>query len=165
MSVSRSPLRGLVSLLSGVVFGVGLAVADMTNPNKVLNFLDVTGQWDASLLLVLGGAVGLSTLAFVWVLRLPAPVLDVRFHLPTRTTIDTRLLTGAAIFGIGWGIAGYCPGPAIASIGFANPEVLWLLPAVVAGAAVQHGIDWLGQGRGGSKPVAEDSLDQLAIKN
>lgn len=164
MSISRSALRGLVSLLSGAVFGVGLTVADMTNPNKVLNFLDVTGNWDASLLLVLGGAVVLSALIFRWVLRLPAPVLDVRFHLPRQTTIDTRLITGSAIFGIGWGIAGYCPGPAVAAIGLGNPEVLWLLPAVLAGAAAQRAIDRLDQRRS-NKPPADDPLEQLAIRN
>lgn len=164
MSLQQSVLRGASSLVAGVLFGVGLAVAQMTDPAKVLGFLDVTGAWDASLLLVLGGAVVFSVAVFRWVLRKPAPVLDEHFHLPKSAAIDARLLSGAAIFGVGWGIAGYCPGPAIASLGFANPEALWLLPALLAGAAAQRGLDWLGL-RQSNKPPADGSLDQLAIKN
>jgi uncharacterized membrane protein YedE/YeeE len=143
MRLQKSTLRGASSLLAGVVFGVGLTVAQMTNPAKVLDFLDVTGAWDASLLFVLGGAVLLSAAVFRWVLRKPAPVLDANFYLPTSTVIDARLLTGAAIFGIGWGIAGYCPGPAVASLGLGNPEALWVLPSLLAGLAVQRWIDKL----------------------
>jgi uncharacterized membrane protein YedE/YeeE len=143
MRLQKSTLRGASSLLAGVVFGVGLTVAQMTNPAKVLGFLDVAGAWDASLLFVLEGAVLLSAAVFRWVLRKSAPVLDTNFHLPTSTVIDARLLTGAAIFGIGWGIAGYCPGPAVASLGLGNPEALWLLPSLLAGLAVQRWIDKL----------------------
>jgi uncharacterized membrane protein YedE/YeeE len=131
--------------MAGTVFGVGLAVAEMTNPNKVLNFLDVTGTWDASLLFVLGAAVLLAAAAFHWVLRRSSPVLDEKFHLPQATKVDARLITGAAIFGIGWGIAGYCPGPVIASLGLGNPEVFWLLPALLIGAALQRSIDNAGR--------------------
>lgn len=132
--------QGLVALLAGVVFGAGLAVAQMTDPRKVLNFLDLAGSWDPSLLFVLGGATGLSLLAFRVVLRRRAPLLDDRFHLPQATMVDRRLLMGSALFGIGWGLAGYCPGPAIASIGLGNAEALWLVPAMLAGTALQQ---WL----------------------
>jgi uncharacterized membrane protein YedE/YeeE len=143
MSESKSVLQGLSSLVAGVVFGLGLAVSQMTNPAKVLDFLDVTGAWDASLLFVLGGAVLLGAAAFHWILHQRAPVLDAQFHLPQSRVIDERLISGAIIFGIGWGIAGYCPGPAIASLGLGNPEVLWLLPALLAGTAAQRWLDGL----------------------
>lgn len=131
-------LRNLGALASGVVFGLGLSLAQMTNPDKVLNFLDLAGAWDPSLLLVLGGAVVLSTLGFRWVMRRGAPLWDSAWHLPLSQAIDRPLLLGSALFGIGWGLAGYCPGPAIASLGFGNAEALWVVPSIVAGAALQR---------------------------
>lgn len=125
-------------LLAGTVFGVGLAWAQMTDPHKVLAFLDIAGDWDPSLLFVIGGAVALALAGYRFVLRRRAPLFDDRFHLPRRSTVDAPLLGGAALFGIGWGLAGYCPGPAIASIGFGNPEMLWFLPALLAGIALQR---------------------------
>jgi uncharacterized membrane protein YedE/YeeE len=145
MSSKKSLLRVVSSLVAGVVFGVGLAVAEMTNPNKVLNFLDVTGTWDASLLFVLGAAVLLAAASFRWVLSHSSPLFDDKFHLPKAIKVDHRLISGAAIFGIGWGIAGYCPGPAVASLGLGNHEVLWLLPAMFIGAALQRSIDAAGR--------------------
>jgi uncharacterized membrane protein YedE/YeeE len=145
MGLSKSVLQGVTSLATGVIFGVGLAVAQMTDPNKVLGFLDISGAWDASLLLVLGGAVLFSAVVFRWVMHKATPAFDTRFHLPKSTVVDARLITGSMIFGIGWGIAGYCPGPAIASLGFANPEALWLLPALLLGAALQRWLDKLAQ--------------------
>ncbi len=130
--------RALAALVSGLVFGVGLALAQMTDPRKVLGFLDVAGAWDASLLFVLGGAVLLAGVAFRFVLKRRAPLLAERFQLPTATAIDRPLLLGSALFGIGWGLAGYCPGPAIASLGFGNVEALWIVPALFAGAALQR---------------------------
>lgn len=141
MSFSRSLLRCAGSLAAGLVFGVGLAVAQMTDPRKVLGFLDVTGAWDPSLLFVLGAAVVLSAVAYRWVLSKPAPLLDDRFHLPESTRVDFRLISGAAIFGMGWGLAGYCPGPAIASLGFGNPEALWVIASMIAGMALQQWLD------------------------
>lgn len=130
--------RGASALLAGAVFGIGLTVAGMTDPRKVLGFLDITGDWDPSLLLVLGGAVALAAVAFVFIQRRGKPLFDARFHLPPKTRIDARLLGGAALFGVGWGIAGFCPGPAIASIGLGNPEALWVVPAIVAGVFLQR---------------------------
>jgi uncharacterized membrane protein YedE/YeeE len=141
MSGQPTVWQGFSSLVAGAVFGMGLAVAQMTNPNKVLNFLDLTGQWDASLLGVLGSAVVSSALVFRWILRQPKPWLEAQFHLPKPGVVDARLITGSAIFGVGWGIAGYCPGPAIASLAFANPEALWVLPALLAGTAAQRLMD------------------------
>lgn len=131
-------LLGLAALATGVIFGIGLTLAQMTDPRKVLNFLDLAGTWDPSLLLVLGGATGLALVAFRLVLRRPTPLFDARFHLPEVTVVDARLLAGSALFGIGWGLAGYCPGPAFASIGLGNAEALWIVPAMLAGAALQQ---------------------------
>ena len=136
--MSHSTLRNLAALGSGVVFGVGLSLAQMTNPDKVLNFLDISGHWDPSLLLVLGGAVVLSAIAFRLVFKRGTPLWDGQFHLPLSKAIDRPLIVGSALFGIGWGLSGYCPGPAIASLGFGNPEALWVLPSIIAGAALQR---------------------------
>ena len=136
--MSRALLRNAAALGSGVVFGLGLSLAQMTNPDKVLNFLDISGRWDPSLLLVLGGAVTLSTLAFRLVFRRGAPLWDSLFHLPVAKAIDRPLVLGSALFGLGWGLSGYCPGPAIASLGFGNPEALWVVPSIIAGAALQR---------------------------
>lgn len=131
-------LRNLAALVSGTLFGLGLSLAQMTNPDKVLNFLDIAGHWDPSLLLVLGGAVTLSALGYQLVFKRGTPVWDRVFHLPLPQSIDRSLVLGSALFGLGWGISGYCPGPAIASIGFGNPEALWVVPSIVAGAALQR---------------------------
>jgi uncharacterized membrane protein YedE/YeeE len=136
--MSSGTLRNLAALASGVVFGLGLSLAQMTNPDKVLNFLDITGRWDPSLLLVLGGAVVLSAITFRLVFKRGTPLWDTLFHLPLPQAIDGPLIVGSALFGIGWGLSGYCPGPAIASLGFGNPEALWVVPSIVAGAALQR---------------------------
>jgi uncharacterized membrane protein YedE/YeeE len=131
-------MRFASSFLSGLIFGLGLAVSNMTVPAKVLNFLDVAGNWDPSLLLVLGGAVGVATIAFRLVLKHPRPVFAERFDLSTQTRIDTRLLIGAVIFGVGWGISGYCPGPAIATLWAPDWETLVFVPAMLVGAVLQR---------------------------
>jgi uncharacterized membrane protein YedE/YeeE len=135
---SRSIARSAAALLAGTVFGVGLGVAQMTDPKKVLGFLDVAGAWDASLAFVLGGAVLVAALGYRLVLRRAAPLFEERFHRSSATLIDSALITGAAVFGVGWGLAGYCPGPAIASLGFGNAEALWFVPAMLAGAGLQR---------------------------
>lgn len=122
-----------VAWVSGAIFGVGLAMSGMTDPERVLGFLDLAGNFDPSLLFVLGGAVATTALLFRFVLRRPAPLLSDRFILPARRHVDTRLLGGAAIFGIGWGIAGYCPGPALVGLGVGSTEALWFVPAMLAG--------------------------------
>jgi uncharacterized protein len=136
--VALPVLRAVAALLAGIVFGAGLALAQMIDPRKVLGFLDVAGDWDPSLLFVLGGAVLVAVLGFRFVLRRQAPLIDDRFRLPTATAVDAALITGATIFGIGWGLGGYCPGPAIASLGFGNPEALWFVPAMMIGAGLQR---------------------------
>lgn len=139
MKVAALPvLRAGAALLAGTVFGAGLALAQMIDPRKVLAFLDVAGDWDPSLLFVLSGAVLVAALGFRFVLRRQAPLIDDRFRLPAATAVDAALVSGAAIFGVGWGLGGYCPGPAIASLGFGNPEALWFVPAMMMGAGLQR---------------------------
>ena len=121
-------------LVAGLIFGLGLAVSGMTHASKVLGFLDVTGNWDPSLLLVLGGAVAVTVVAFRFILRRPAPVLEEKFKLPVARVIDGPLVVGAAIFGIGWGISGYCPGPGIALLAAPGWETWVFIPAVLLGA-------------------------------
>ena len=123
----------LAALAAGALFGVGLAISGMTDPRRVLGFLDVAGDFDPALLFVLGGAVATSMLLFRLVLRRGSPVLASQFHLSSLARVDRKLLGGAALFGIGWGIAGYCPGPALAGLGIASVEALWFVPAMLAG--------------------------------
>ena len=129
-----STLRiSLAALVSGALFGLGLAVSGMTDPQRILGFLDVFGDFNPALLFVLGGAVGTTMLLFRFVLRRPTPVFAERFQLSDMRSIDRRLLIGAALFGIGWGLAGYCPGPALVGLGVLSPEALWFVPAMVVG--------------------------------
>lgn len=117
---------------SGLLFGLGLAVSGMADPEKVLAFLDPLGAWDPSLALVMAGALAVTLPGFAWVRRRGQAVCGV-LQLPTNTRVDRDLLLGAAIFGIGWGLAGYCPGPALAGLGRLAPESLWIVPAMFAG--------------------------------
>lgn len=130
-------MRNFVTALGcGALFGLGLAISQMAIPAKVLGFLDITGNWDPSLLFVLGGAVGVTAIAFRFILRMPRPVFDTAFEEPTRGRIDGRLIGGAALFGIGWGLAGYCPGPGIVSLGRFAPDAYVFVVAFLAGSLV-----------------------------
>jgi len=129
-------LHALGALLAGTLFGLGLAVSQMINPAKVLAFLDIAGRWDPSLALVMAGALGVTALGYRLALRRPAPLLAERFEVPTLREIDRRLLAGAAVFGIGWGLVGFCPGPAIASLAFGVKESLIFVAAMLAGMAL-----------------------------
>lgn len=128
----------LAALLSGALFGLGLAVSGMTDPLRILGFLDVFGDFDPALLFVLGGAVLTTLLLFRVVLRRPAPVFAARFQISDLRTIDRPLLLGAALFGIGWGLAGYCPGPALVGLGVLSPEALWFVPAMIGGMVLHR---------------------------
>ena len=123
----------LSALVAGVVFGVGLALSQMVNPNKVINFLDITGQWDPSLMFVLGGAVLTTTIAYRFIFSKNKPVFADDFQLPTLLKIDRQLLIGAVLFGAGWGVIGYCPGPVVASLGFGFEEPLIVVISMLAG--------------------------------
>jgi hypothetical protein len=129
--------KNIVGLLTGILFGLGLALSGMTQPQKVLNFLDVTGHWDPSLLFVLGGAVGVTVVTFRFILRRKMPLLGNRYYFSDKIKIDRPLVLGAALFGMGWGIAGYCPGPAVAAMAAPNWEVLVFLPAMLLGIFIQ----------------------------
>ena len=134
-------MRPLVSALAaGFVFGIGLWVSGMANPRKVLGFLDVAGDWDASLLLVMAGAVAVTLLGFRMVLKRGKPLLEEKFHLPTREDIDIPLVAGAAIFGIGWGTAGYCPGPALTALSTLSTESVVFVAAIIVGGLLHRAL-------------------------
>lgn len=122
-------------LLIGLVFGGGLVVSGMINPAKVLNFLDIAGQWDPSLAFVMGGAVTVTAIGYRVVFARKRPVFCPDFHVPPSSLIDGRLLSGAAIFGIGWGLSGLCPGPAISGLALGAAGVLVFAPGMLAGMA------------------------------
>lgn len=131
--MSPSRRRSALALAAGVLFGVGLGVSGMAQPAKVLGFLDVAGDWDPTLLFVMGGAVGVHFWAYRWVRRRTAPRLDERFFVPDGTPIDARLALGAVLFGVGWGIGGYCPGPAIVSLASLGAPVIVFVAALLVG--------------------------------
>ena len=126
-------MRHVSSYLIGLIFGIGILISGMANPAKVLNFFDVAGNWDPSLIFVMGSALVVTFIGYRIVLRRPAPIIDTTFHLPDNPRIDARLLGGAAVFGVGWGIAGFCPGGAIPALGSGRFEVIVFVAALVAG--------------------------------
>lgn len=110
-------MRNLIAaLLTGIIFGAGLALSDMVNPARVLAFLDLFGAWDPTLAYVMGGALIPSAIAYMFTRRMRQPLLHTAFHIPENRVVDRQLLAGGAIFGIGWGLVGYCPGPALAGL-------------------------------------------------
>ena len=132
-------MLGLAAALgAGVLFGVGLVVSRMVDPGKVLAFLDVAGRWDPSLALVMAAALAVAIPGFRLAQARGEPVSGGQFDAPAQRTIDRELLAGAAVFGIGWGLVGFCPGPAIASLAFARPESLVFVLAMAAGAWLYH---------------------------
>ena len=128
-----NPKTIAASAFSGALFGLGLAMSGMTDANRVLGFLDVFGAFDMSLIFVLGGAVMTTLILFRVVLKRSTPVFADRFQISTQKRVDAKLLGGAAMFGIGWGIAGYCPGPALAGLGVGSVEALWFVPSMLGG--------------------------------
>ena len=125
--------RVLFALLAGLLFGTGIAVAGMANPAKVLNFFDIAGSWDPSLAFVLGGAVIVTAIGYRLVLRRPRPLLDTTFHLPTNRRLDVPLIAGAAVFGVGWGITGFCPGGSIPALGLGQTSALVFVVSMMTG--------------------------------
>jgi uncharacterized membrane protein YedE/YeeE len=124
------------AFVCGWVFAIGLGVSGMTKPSKVIGFLDVTGHWDPSLMFVMGGAVLLGLISFPLVLRRKMPILGEKFILPENAGLDAKLLGGAALFGLGWGMSGYCPGPALVSIVTGNLAVIVFVMAMIAGLGI-----------------------------
>ena len=126
-------MRLITSYLIGVIFGVGISISGMANPAKVLNFFDIAGAWDPSLIFVMGGALITTFIGYRIVLRRPAPTLEETFKLPTRSDLDLPLIGGSALFGVGWGIAGFCPGGALPALGTGRSEVIIFTVALIAG--------------------------------
>ena len=142
------------SLLSGFIFGLGLAVSQMIDPARVIGFLDVAGRWDATLLLVMGGALAVTVPGFPMILSRPPPLLAPKFSLPAKTEIDRPLIIGAAIFGVGWGLAGFCPGPALAALASLSPSVVLFVAAMIAGQWLASRVEL--RSRGASQTVCDD---------
>ena len=126
--------------LIGLVFGTGIALSGMANPAKVLNFFDLFGTWDPSLAFVMGGALLVTAIGYRFVLKRPKPVLDARYHLPGNRKLDVPLVAGSAAFGIGWGIAGFCPGGAIPALGLGEASAFIFVAAMMAGIVAARSI-------------------------
>ena len=134
----------LLQFAIGLIFGLGLLISGMSNPAKVLNFLDVggiaTGTWDASLAFVMAGAVAVTFIGYKLVLKRSQPIFGGKFHLPGKAEIDPRIIVGPAIFGVGWGLAGFCPGPAFTALGFGTKAALLFVAAMLAGMVLARWI-------------------------
>ncbi len=115
-------MNELIAFISGVVFALGLGISGMADPRKVIGFLDITGNWDPTLAFVMAGAVATYYVGQRLILKRPHPVFDSQFHVPTHQEINRPLIAGAALFGVGWGLSGYCPGPALVALATLRPE-------------------------------------------
>ncbi|OCP10221.1 MULTISPECIES: YeeE/YedE family protein [unclassified Ensifer] len=131
--MNSAVFRLAATLVSGVVFGFGLSLSGMLDPARVRAFLDITGNWNPSLAFVLAGAVSVSALGVVVSRRLMRPLFDASFHLPSNRAIDGRLIAGSATFGVGWGLVGLCPGPALASLSLGLPATILFVAAMIVG--------------------------------
>ena len=141
-------MRLLAAFGIGLVFGLGIAISGMINPAKVLNFFDLAGTWDPSLAFVMAGALAVVIPGYRIAFRQPGPRFDTRFQIPESRTIDSRLILGSATFGIGWGIAGFCPGGALPALGTGDPLALLFVAALICGLLIAR---WL-QARAGPTP-------------
>lgn len=133
-------MRILTGLIAGLIFGLGLILSGMSNPAKVLNFLDILGPWDPSLAFVMGGASVTAFIGYRLIWKRSAPLLGAKFDLPTRDDVDAPLLAGSALFGIGWGIGGFCPGPAWTALLIGSSGILVFLPAMLIGMYLGDGV-------------------------
>jgi uncharacterized membrane protein YedE/YeeE len=127
--------RILAAAAIGITFGIGIAISGMANPAKVLNFFDFAGTWDASLGLVMASALAVAAVGYRFLLKRPRPVFEAKFHLPGNRKLDLPLVAGSAVFGIGWGITGFCPGGAIPALGLGEPSAWIFVGAMLAGIA------------------------------
>ncbi len=134
-------MRAITSLIAGLVFGIGLIISGMTNPAKVLGFLDLAGLWDPSLALVMGGAIAVGVVAFQIVRKRSTSLLGDPIRLPSATQVDRRLLLGGVAFGIGWGLAGFCPGPALASLAAGGTKPAIFTVAMIGGMVIYELIE------------------------
>jgi uncharacterized membrane protein YedE/YeeE len=138
----------VMALMAGLIFGIGLIVSGMTNPAKVIGFLDLAGNWDPSLAFVMGGAILVGIVAFSFARKRERSLLGAAMHLPTATHIDRRLVMGSLAFGAGWGLAGYCPGPALASLASGGVKPMIFTLAMLAGMALFEVLDRVSAARG-----------------
>lgn len=129
-------MKSIISLLTGILFGAGLCVSGMVNPAKVINFLDISGQWDPSLGLVMLGGLTVMIIANLIGRKMNRPLYAEYWRLPTREKLDSQLLIGSGIFGIGWGIGGFCPGPALTAIAYSNSTLLLGVAAYLVGVVI-----------------------------
>jgi uncharacterized membrane protein YedE/YeeE len=136
-------MEKLIALISGMLFGAGVTISGMVNPMKVLNFFDIAGAWDATLIFVMGAALLVTLLGYHIIFKRNAPVFAPSFRLPTSQEIDAKLLGGAALFGVGWGLSGFCPGPAVASLVFGRVESITFVIAMAAGMVLTKQIQKL----------------------
>jgi uncharacterized membrane protein YedE/YeeE len=153
-SPMHGSLRAAVALVAGVIFGFGLALSGMMDPTRVRGFLDIAGKWDPSLAFALVGAFAVSGLGYAMSRRTRHPVLEATYHLPARRDIDARLLGGAAIFGIGWAMAGLCPGPAIALLSLGMVEAFVFIAMMLAGILAHETLARAREHGRASPPVA-----------
>jgi uncharacterized membrane protein YedE/YeeE len=137
------------SLLAGLIFGLGLIISGMSNPAKVLGFLDITGAWDPSLALVMAGAIGVGLVAFWLARQRTTSLLGVHMALPTARDIDRRLVLGSLLFGMGWGMAGFCPGPALVALGLGEVKAIVFVVAMLLGMALFELLEQRRKTRGG----------------
>ena len=126
-------LPTISSFALGILFGLGLSISEMTDPARVIGFLDIAGRWDPTLICVMGGALAVTLPLFPWIQKRQKTLFGEPLQLPSQTRIDARLIIGAAIFGIGWGLAGLCPGPALANLASASPGIALFVLAMIAG--------------------------------
>jgi hypothetical protein len=145
-------MQRAVEFAVGLLFGLGLILSGMTDPGKVLGFLDLAGRWDPSLAFVMGGAIGASVFAFALARRRSTALLGGAMHLPSRREIDAPLVVGSLVFGVGWGLAGFCPGPALVALGAGHWQALVFTLAMVVGMLAH---EFGGKPRNAGQPVAE----------
>ncbi len=129
-------MKGLVGFVVGIIFAVGLVISGMTNPDKVIGFLDIFGSWDPALVFVMGGAVAFNLVSFAFIKKRPKPICHTEFDIPTNRVIDKKLIIGSSLFGIGWGIAGICPGPGIVNLSLFDPKAFVFVGSMLVGMVI-----------------------------
>jgi uncharacterized membrane protein YedE/YeeE len=162
--MNRSSLQWITAFASGALFGAGLLLGGMTDPRKVIGFLDVAGAWDASLAFVMFGAVAVHFFAYRWVQGSAAPLFADAFAIPGLRHIDTRLIGGAAVFGVGWGLAGYCPGPGLVALGAGSPDALVFVVTMLLGMLLAARYEArAGSSRGARPAQARDKENEADV--
>lgn len=146
-------MPGFFALLAGLVFGIGLIVSGMANPDKVLGFLDLAGDWDPSLAFVMAGAVAVGVIAFTFARKRTVSLLGLQMKMPTATQLDRRLVGGGLTFGVGWGIAGFCPGPALVALGTGEAKAVVFVVAMLAGMGLFELLERRSARRGATEPT------------